>query len=349
LTLSALRYYASCVTKLQPKRPPSPFGHYLLLDRVGIGGMAEVWRAKMFGGEGLGQLVAVKRVLPHLSETEEFISMFLDEGRISLQLLHENIAQTYEVGQIGPHSFLSLEYVSGKSLFDLFERGRKQRQPVPLHLACYLIAKACEGLDHAHRKKDGSGRPLNIIHRGLSLQDILVSYEGEVKVIDFGIAKAAGRVTQTEPGIIKGKFGYMSPEQIDDLALDRRSDVFVLGVCLYELITGQRLFVGESDFDTLDMVRKGRVAPPSTHNREIPQSLEQIVLRALSPAVNERYLYASEFAEDLQRFLSRSEGSLGTQEPRQYMRSTFAEDLRREEQRQQEEAKLEPPKDFDEQ
>ncbi|HEX8699243.1 MAG TPA: protein kinase, partial [Myxococcaceae bacterium] len=129
-----------------PKRVPRPFGHYLLIDRVGMGGMAEVWRAKMFGGEGQGRLVAVKRILPHLADTEEFVAMFLDEGRISLQLLHENIAQTYEVGQIGPHAFFSLEFIAGKPLSALFARGRKLGQPMPMRLACYIIAKACEGL-----------------------------------------------------------------------------------------------------------------------------------------------------------------------------------------------------------
>jgi serine/threonine protein kinase len=336
------------MTKLTPKRAPRPFGHYLLIDRVGVGGMAEVWRAKMFGGEGQGRLVALKRILPHLADTDEFITMFLDEGRISLQLLHENIAQTYEVGQIGPEAFLALEFVAGKPLSALFARGRKLTQPVPMPLACYCIAKACEGLDYAHRKKDGRGKDLNIVHRGLSLDDVLVSFAGEVKVIDFGIAKAAGRVTRTDPGVIKGKFGYMSPEQIDSLPLDRRSDVFAMGVCLYELLTGRRLFVGESDFDSLDLVRKGKVVPPSRHNREIPWELEQVVLKALAPDVNERHLYASELVEDLERFFSRSDGGVGSQELRQYMSTAFADDIQREALRQQEEAKLEPPKDLDE-
>jgi len=327
------------------KRAPRPFGHYLLIDRVGIGGMAEVWRAKMFGGEGQGRLVAVKRILPHLSDTEEFVSMFLDEGRISLQLLHENIAQTYEVGQIGPHPYFSLEFIAGKPLSALFARARKLAQPMPIRLACYCIARACEGLDYAHRKKDGQGRPLNIVHRGLSLDDILVSYTGMVKVIDFGIAKAAARVTQTEPGILKGKFGYMSPEQINSVPLDQRSDVFALGVCLYELLTGQRLFVGESELDSLDMVRKGRVVPPSRHNPEISRDLEQAVLKALAREVDDRYQYASELAEELQRLYSLSDSSIGPPELRQYMSTAFSEDIQLEAQRQQEEAKLEPPKD----
>jgi serine/threonine protein kinase len=336
------------MTKPSAKRAPSLFGNYLLIDRMGIGGMAEVWRAKMFGGEGQGRRVAVKRILPHLADTDEFISMFLDEGRISLQLLHENIAQLYEVGQIGPHAFLSLEYIAGKPLSALFGRGRKQGLPLSVPLACYCIARACEGLDHAHRKKDGRGRDMNIIHRGLSLDDVLVSYEGEVKVIDFGIAKAAGRVTQTEPGIIKGKFGYMSPEQINGQPLDQRSDVFAMGVCLYELLTGRRLFVGESDFDSLDLVRKGKVTPPSQYNPELPLALEQAVLRALAPDVNERYRYAGELAADLQRFCELSDGGFGARELRQYMRASFPEDLALEAQRLQEEAKLVPPQGLDE-
>jgi serine/threonine protein kinase len=226
--------------------------------------------------------------------------------------------------------------------------GRKLGQPMPMRLACYCIAKACEGLDYAHRKKDGRGKDMNIVHRGLSLDDVLVSYAGEVKVIDFGIAQAAGRVTKTEPGVIKGKFGYMSPEQIDSMPLDRRSDVFTMGVCLYELLTGQRLFQGENDFDSLDMVRKGKVVPLSKHNREIPSELEQVVLKALSLDVGDRHRYASELAEELRRFYSLSDSTLGAQELRQYMSTAFAEDIQREALRQQEEAALEPPKDFDE-
>jgi eukaryotic-like serine/threonine-protein kinase len=330
-----------------PKRPPFPFGDYLLLDRVGIGGMAEIWRAKMFGAEGLGRLVALKRILPHFADDDEFISMFLDEARIGLQLLHTNLAQSFELGQIGPYPFLSQEYVPGKSLGEIFEHFKKASSAMPLPMACYCISRMCAGLDYAHRKTDGRGRELNIVHRGLSLDDVLVSFEGEVKVIDFGIAKAAGRVTQTQPGILKGKIGYMSPEQIDCLMVDRRSDVFAIGVCLYELLTGERPFAGESDLATLELTRKAQVAPPSSHNPFIPRALDQIVLKALTRDVKERYAYASELEDALQEFLIHRDADFDQKELRKYMRSTFAEDVQREAQRRQEYARIQPPKDFD--
>jgi serine/threonine protein kinase len=335
------------VTTQPPKRHPLPFGDYLLLDRVGIGGMAEVWRAKMFGVEGLGRLVALKRILPHFADDDEFISMFLDEGRIGLQLLHANVAQAFELGQIGPYPFLSQEYIPGKSLGDLFENFRKAATPVPLPLVCYCISRMCAGLDYAHRKTDGRGRLLNIIHRGLSLEDVLVSYEGEVKVIDFGIARAANRVTQTQPGILKGKIGYMSPEQIEGSTIDRRSDVFAIGVCLYELLTGQRPFVGENDLATMELTRQGRLTPPSVHNPYVPRLLDQIVLKALAREVHERYSYAGELGDALQDFLIHRDLDFDQQALARYMRTTFAGDLQREEQRRQEYARLVPPKDFD--
>jgi serine/threonine protein kinase len=330
-----------------PKRPPTPFGDYLLLDRAGVGGMAEVWRAKMFGAEGQGRLVALKRILPTFAEDEDFMTMFLDEAKVGIQLLHANIAQTFELGQIGPLLFLSLEYVPGKSLSEIFDHSRAAGRPMPIPLACACIAQACAGLDYAHRKKDARGRDLNIVHRGLSLADVLVSYEGDVKVIDFGIARAEGRLTQTQPGIIKGKFGYLSPEQLDSLPMDRRSDVFAMGVCLYELLTGQRLFDAETPLAAVEKLRKAQVTPPSMHNRRIPPSLEQIVLRALALNMNERYPYASELGDDLRGFLAQTGGDSAPQELRRYMRATFAEDVQLEEQRQQEYARIVPPREFD--
>jgi eukaryotic-like serine/threonine-protein kinase len=330
-----------------PKRPPTPFGDYLLLDRIGVGGMAEVWRAKMFGAEGQGRLVALKRILPTFAEDEDFMTMFLDEAKLGIQLLHPNIAQTFELGQIGPLLYLSLEYVPGKSLSEIFEHIRETGRPMPIPLVCACIAGMCEGLDYAHRKKDARGRDLNIVHRGLSLADVLVSYAGDVKVIDFGIAKAEGRLTHTQPGIIKGKFGYLSPEQLDSLPVDRRSDVFAIGVCLYELLTGHRLFDAETPLAAVEKLRQAQVTPPSFYNRQIPQALERIVFRALAPDASERYPYASELGDDLRRILTQSGGELRRQELRRYMRTSFPEELQLEEQRQEAYARLVPPKDFD--
>jgi len=331
------------VTTTQPKRQPIPFGKYLLLDRINIGGMAEVWRGKMFGAGGFERLVAIKRILPNIAEDDEFISMFIDEAKISVQLNHANVAKIEELGQIANNYFIAMEYIPGKDMRAIFDRGRKKSEPAPVPLVAYMVSKMCEGLDYAHRKKDGMGRDLNIVHRDISPQNVLISFEGEVKVIDFGIAKAAGKATKTQAGILKGKFGYMSPEQIRGLPLDRRSDIFAIGVCLYEMLTGERLFVGDSDFSVLEKVRKAEVAPPSTYNRRIPEALEKIVLKALARDVDERYQYANELGDDLQRFLITSDSIFSRKDLMQYMKSTFAEDVEREKQRLQEYADIKPP------
>ncbi|MCY1042478.1 protein kinase [Corallococcus sp. bb12-1] len=331
------------MTTSQPKRQPIPFGKYLLLDRVNIGGMAEVWRGKQFGASGFERLVAIKRILPNIAEDEEFISMFIDEAKISVQLTHANIAQIYELGQIASSYFISMEYIPGKDMRAIFDRCRKKGEPAPVPLVAFCVAKMCEGLAYAHLKKDGMGRDLNIVHRDISPQNVLVSFEGEVKVIDFGIAKAAGKATKTQAGILKGKFGYMSPEQIRGLPLDRRSDVFAIGVCLYEMLTGERLFVGDSDFSVLEKVRKAEVPSPSTYNRRIPEALERIVLKALAKDVDERYQYASELGDDLQRFLLTSDSIFSRKDLMQYMKSTFAEEVEREKQRLAEYADIRAP------
>ncbi|MGZ6163036.1 MAG: serine/threonine protein kinase, partial [Myxococcaceae bacterium] len=326
-----------------PKKQPIPFGRYLLLDRINIGGMAEVWRGKVFGAGGFERLVAIKRILPNIAEDEEFISMFQDEAKISVQLTHANICQIYELNRLGPSLFIAMEYVPGKDLRSIFERARKKGEPPPVPLVCYVIGKLCEGLDYAHRKKDPSSRDLNVVHRDVSPQNVLISFEGEVKVIDFGIAKAAGKVTKTQAGILKGKFGYMSPEQIRGRPLDRRSDVFSIGVCLYELLTGERLFVGESDFQVLEKVRKAEVLPPSTYNRKIPEALERIVLKALAKDPQDRFQYASELADELQRFLITSDSIFSRKDLMQYMKSTFAEEVERERARIAEYAGIKAP------
>ncbi|HEY2437492.1 MAG TPA: protein kinase, partial [Solirubrobacteraceae bacterium] len=280
---------------------------------------------------------------PNIAEDEEFISMFQDEAKISVQLTHANICQIYELNRIGPSLYIAMEYVPGKDLRSIFERARKKGEPPPVPLVCYVIGKLCEGLDYAHRKKDQHGRDLNVVHRDISPQNVLISFEGEVKVIDFGIAKAAGKVTKTQAGILKGKFGYMSPEQIRGLPLDRRSDVFAIGVCLYELLTGERLFVGESDFQVLEKVRKAEVLPPSTYNRKIPEALERIVLKALAKDPADRFQYASELADELQRFLITSDSIFSRKDLMQYMKSTFAEEVERERARMAEYADIKAP------
>ena len=313
-----------------PKRQPIPFGKYLLLDRVNIGGMAEVWRAKTFGAGGFERIVAIKRILPNIAEDEEFISMFLDEAKITVQLNHANIAQIYELNHLSNSYFIAMEYVSGKDLRAVFDRCRKRGEPAPIPLTCFAIAQCCEGLDYAHRAKDRQGRDMSIVHRDVSPQNALISYDGEVKVIDFGIAKAAGKATKTQAGILKGKFGYMSPEQIRGLPLDGRSDIFAIGVCLYEMLTGERLFVGDSDFSVLEKVRKVEVLPPSHFNRKIPDALERIVMKSLAKDVDDRYQHATELAEDLRSFMYSTGNQFARKDLAAFMKATFAEDYEKE-------------------
>jgi serine/threonine protein kinase len=326
------------------KKQPIAFGKYYLLDRINIGGMAEVWRAKMYGESGFEKLVAIKRILPNIAEDEEFITMFIDEAKISVQLTHPNIAQVFDLGRIGDSYFIAMEYVAGRDLKAIFDRGRKRGEPAPIPLTCYAIAKMCEGLDHAHRKRDAAGLELHIVHRDVSPQNCLVSYEGEVKVIDFGIAKAANKASQTQAGILKGKFGYMSPEQVRGLPLDQRSDVFSAGIVLYEMLTGERLFTGESDFSVLEKVRQADVLPPTKYNRRIPEGLEKIVLTALAKDPDERYPYASDLANALQRYVVTSDAVFSRRDLMQSMKSTFAEDVENEKLREAEYAAIRLPR-----
>ncbi|HEX3695981.1 MAG TPA: serine/threonine-protein kinase [Polyangia bacterium] len=284
-------------------KKPIPFGKYYLLERINVGGMAEVFKAKAFGVEGFERMLAVKRILPNIAEDEEFITMFIDEAKIAVQLQHANIAQIFDLGKVDESYFIALEYVNGRDLRSIFDRARAKGEVMPIRQACYVVMQVCEGLDYAHNKRDGQGRELHLVHRDISPQNVLVGYEGEIKLIDFGIAKAAGKASKTQAGILKGKFGYMSPEQVRGLPIDRRSDIFSVGIVLYEMLTNERLFVGESDFSTLEKVRNVEIMPPSSYNRNIPGELERISLKALAKDPEDRYQNAIDLHDDLQAFL----------------------------------------------
>lgn len=282
---------------------PIRFGKYYLLDRINVGGMAEIFKAMAFGAEGFERFVAVKRILPSIAADEGFITMFIDEAEIAAQLHHPNIAQVLDVGKVGDSYFIALEFINGRDLRVLFDQARKRGTPLPIPFVCYLTMKICEGLNHAHATKNADGQPMSLVHRDVSQQNVLVSYDGEVKIIDFGVAKAAGKVSKTEAGILKGKFSYMSPEQVRGLPLDQRSDIFSTGICLYELLTNERLFVAESDFSTLEKVRNVEIMPPSTYNRRIPEELEHIVLKALSKDPADRHASAAQLRDDIESCL----------------------------------------------
>ena len=324
-------------------KKPTPFGKYYLLERINVGGMAEVFRAKAFGVEGFERLVAVKRILPNIAEDKEFIRMFIEEAKLSVQLNHANIAQIFDLGVFDGSYYIALEHVHGRDLRAMFDRCRQLGEAMSVAQACFVAMKVCEGLDYAHNKRDQAGRELALVHRDVSPQNILVSFEGEVKLIDFGIAKAAGPAPSSQAGILKGKFGYMSPEQVRGQELDRRSDVFSCGIVLYELLTGERLFVGESDFSTLEKVRNVEILPPSTYNRKIPDELERIVLKALARDPEDRYQNAIDLHDELQAFVYTAGEFYSRKDLAAWMKRTFGKEIEEETAKLESYRQLRPP------
>ena len=314
-------------------RTPIKFGKYLLLERIAVGGMAEVFVAKAFGVEGFQRLLAIKKILPTMGEDAEFISMFVDEARIAVQLAHANIVQVLELGKHEETLYIAMEYVSGRDLRQLMERFRKRQQPMPVAQAAYVVKEVCEALDHAHRKRDAQGRPLGIVHRDVSPQNVLVGFEGEVKLIDFGIAKAESRLQQTQAGILKGKFSYMSPEQVKGQPVDGRSDVFACGILLWEMVCGEKLFTGESDYAVLDKVRMGLIPEPRSRNPRCPETLEKVILKALAPDPARRYQTASELHDELVRFTVAGDAVFGPRQLAAWMRQEFEAEYEQEQKR----------------
>ncbi len=308
-------------------KQPIPFGKYTLLERISVGGMAEVFRAKTFGVEGFERLVAVKRILPNIAEDKEFIRMFVEEAKLAVQLNHANIAQITDLGVVDGAYYIAIEHVHGRDLKSVFERMHSRNEVTPASHACFIAMKVCEGLDYAHNKRDQSGGELSLVHRDVSPQNVIVSFEGEIKLIDFGIAKAVGTTITTQSGVLKGKLGYMSPEQVRGLPVDRRADVFACGIVLSEMLTGERLFVGESDFSTLEKVRNVDISPPTMHNRKIPEELERIVMKALAREPSARYQHAIDLHDDLQAFVYTAGEFCSRKDMAAWMKKTFAKEI----------------------
>ncbi len=309
---------------------PIPFGRYYLLERISTGGMAEIFKAKAFGVEGFERLLAVKRILGHIAENEEFIDMFIDEAKIAGQLHHPNIAQIFDLGRVEGSYFIALEYISGQDLKTLFQRNRRLEQRPKIPRIIHVVTKVCEGLAHAHGKKDSSGRDLDIVHRDISPQNVLLSYEGEVKIIDFGIAKARGRTSETEAGVLKGKFSYMSPEQVEGEEVDHRCDLFSLGIVLWEMLTRRRLFRGDSDVRTIQNIQDMKIPPPSTHNPEVNDELDAIVMKSLARPPGERFQTAREFEEALERYMRHDDLFYKSTDLAEDMRAAFSDELKME-------------------
>jgi serine/threonine protein kinase len=303
-------------------RSAQPFGRYELLERISAGGMAEVFRARDTSRD---LIVALKRILPQIAEDEEFVQMFEDEAQIASQLEHPHIARTLDFGRIGDSYYIAFEYVNGRDLRSLFDRCVRSGEKPPLSFLLYVFARIGEGLAYAHARKDPSGAPVSIVHRDVSPQNIIVSFDGDVKLIDFGIAKAAGKLSRTQVGTLKGKFGYMAPEQIRGTEIDSRVDLFSMGICMWELLTGERLFNAENELLVLEKVRSATIAPPSTKNRDVPPELDRVVLKALAKDVRERYRSAKDLYRDLDRLAQTIGATASREQIARYMRSTFPE------------------------
>ncbi len=281
----------------------APFGKYLLLQRVSVGGMAEVFKALPEDARRIDQIVAIKRILPSIAADSEFIGMFIDEARVAGQLNHPNICKMYELGRVGSDHYIAMQFLWGRDLLKVMNRHKKAGRFVSPSLSAFVGAKALCALHYAHTKRDGRGRPLHIIHRDVSPQNIIVGYSGQVKLIDFGVARAATQSQKTQAGILKGKFGYMSPEMVRGLPIDHRSDVFAMGICLHELLTNARLFYGETDFATLELVRDAKVPAPSLKSPGVPAALDAIVMKALAREAEDRFQTAEEMQLALEEFL----------------------------------------------
>jgi len=285
-------------------QPGSRLGDCELLLRVGRGGMATVWVAREnVPGRKDDRLVAVKAMLPELAEEAEFVRMFLDEVRLVRSIRHHNVVNVYDVGEHDGVMWMSMEWVEGESLHTVIAEAGKRRA-IPPEMAVSILAEAAAGLHAAHELRDENGGPRGVVHRDISPHNILIGTNGAVKLVDFGVAKAVGRVSEaTRAGQLKGKFGYMSPEQARGKAIDRRSDLFALGIVLFELTTSRRLFRGESDIETLKLVISSRVPPPTTLDPKYPPELERIVMRALQRDPQARYQTALELEGELRAYL----------------------------------------------
>src|SRR5262245_141578 len=298
-------------------------GRYQLIGRLAIGGMAEVYLALSGELSGFRTLVVVKRILPHLASNQQFIRMFLDEARIAALLDHPNIVRIIEVGHDGDEYFLVMELVQGKPLSAVLRKAAKEKSPLTPALAAFVVAQAANGLGYAHNLADAEGNPLNVVHRDVSPQNILVSFEGAVKVIDFGIARALGRVSETSPGGLKGKIEYMSPEQASAEEVDHRADVFALGVVLWEALTGRRLFRRETELATMRAIVDDPIPHPSEIVPRLPIELDTIVMRALRTRKDARLPSSNEVAVALQKFAFSNTG-FSPMQAANYTKSLFA-------------------------
>jgi eukaryotic-like serine/threonine-protein kinase len=315
------------------KKVLKSFGRYLLLDHLAQGGMAEIFRAWAPSVDGGGRLIVLKCVQPDFGQDVEFLQMFRSEIRVSIGLNHPNIVQLYDFGEVDGRPYIAMELVEGKSLKQLVQQLQQQQTYLPVEFSAYAIEQVAAGLHYAHAYRDRTtGENLNIIHRDISPQNLLIAYTGNVKIIDFGIAKAASNRQNTRAGVIKGKPSYLSPEQISGEVLDGRSDIFCLGTVLWETLTGRKLFAGDSDLAAIRLIDAcdKHVKPPSTINPSVSPELDAITLKALSHNRDKRFATAEEMQRALHRAVYAINPSFDPSDFSAYLHNTFKKDMEQE-------------------
>jgi serine/threonine-protein kinase len=302
---------------------PSAFGRYTLLERLAVGGMAEVFRAKITSSHGFEKIVVIKRILPHLAEDATFVAMFIDEAKLTAQLTHPKIVQILDFGDVRGQYFTALEYVDGFDALGLLRVAAQKRVHIPRALAAFIVSEVLEALDYAHNARDMEGKAMQIVHRDISPSNIFLSKRGDVKLGDFGIAHTQRRESKTQVGTLKGKYGYMSPEQVVGRPIDARSDLFAVGVVLAELLTGRRLFTAPADLDVLLKVRDVRLDRLDKYGADLPPALDRIVRKALRKSPRERQQTAVEFRDELADYLFSTGQRIGAVDLRAFAGALF--------------------------
>ncbi|WP_342380152.1 protein kinase [Myxococcus stipitatus] len=303
-----------------------PYGPYVLVRKLAEGGMAEIFLAKLLGADGFERNVVIKRMLPHLSNIPDFVEMFRDEARLAAKLAHPNIIQIQELGFTEGCYYICMEYLAGEDFSTTLRLAGRRRQYLPYPIVLRVLIDSARGLHYAHEFSNESGQPLNVVHRDISPSNLYLTYQGQVKVLDFGIAKAESRLVNTRTGVVKGKYMYMAPEQARGQEVDRRADIFALGVSLYEALTHVRPFSRENDLAVLNALLHNEFKRPRELRADLPEALEAIVLKAMAPFANDRYATAEAFAQDLEAFLGEHYSGSGTQQLGPFLRSHFGDE-----------------------